>query len=67
MKDLGLALLAEMCPDQPHVFKKANNSFLVGVFRREKPFVSYLVLVSGRAGSRFFKACLSDVSRKYSN
>ena len=51
---VGLALAPKMCLDQSQAFKEVNNN------------QTFTVVLSGRAASRCFKACLYKVSRKYS-
>ena len=67
VKDLGPALAPKMCPDQSRAFKEVNNSQAFTVGRKKKvPFFFDDLFFSGRASSRYSKACLYKVSREYS-
>ena len=60
VKDLGLALAPEMCPDQSQAFKEVNHSQTFTVRRK------LITTFSEREASRCSKACFYKVSCKYS-
>ena len=60
VKDLGLALALNLCPDLPQASKEVNNSKAFTIGRKK------ILIFSGRATCRCYKARFYQVSREYS-